>query len=94
MPDLAIRVPRMGFALLLLPLLGSASPAPAPRTAVSVQRQHEPPRLAPDRPQYVSAVIPCAYGSCRVQIHVPATSAQTIPLPRATPAPPPVLAQR
>lgn len=94
MPYLALRAPRIGFALLLVPLLGTASFAPAPRAAVAVAQPSQPPRLATGRPLYVSAVIPCASGSCHVQIRVPAASAPAIPLPRTTPATPPVLAQR
>ena len=92
MPHLSVRAPRIGFALLLLPLLGSASPVPAPRSAVPIP-QSAPAPLAAERATFVPAHIPCVTGTCQVQMYVPYAPAQTRPLPRST-ATPGSLAQR
>jgi hypothetical protein len=94
----ALRVPRVGFALVLLPVfLGSASGAPAPGIAApSMQpalKQAASAPLSADRPVFVTATISCISGSCQVQVYAPAAAAPTRPLPQTTPAPQ-ALAQR
>ena len=78
----ALRVPRLGYALLLLPVfLGSASGAPAPGVAApakpALKHTSASAQLPAGRPAFVSATIPCASGTCQVQIHVPADDATT-----------------
>ena len=95
---LAIRAPRAGYALLLLPLLiGSASGAPAPGPAVSVEQPAPAPsastRLPSDSPTFVTGTIPCISGTCQVQVYAPVVAAPRKPLPQATSAAQP-LAQR
>jgi hypothetical protein len=95
---LAIRAPRAGYALLLLPLLiGSASGAPAPGPAASVEQPAPQPsasaELPLDSPAFVAGTIPCISGTCQVQVYAPVAPAPRKPLPRTTPAPQP-LAQR
>ena len=86
------RVPRLGFALVFLPVfLGSASGAPAPGIAAPVgqpplKHSATPAQFPADRPTFVSATIPCVSGSCQVQVYAPdvAASAKS---PRTTSAP-------
>lgn len=96
----ALRVPRMGFALVFLPVfLGSASGAPASGApAPGIAAPADPPALrqsasaaqlpSADRPAFVPATIPCISGSCQVQVYAPAAAAQTTPLPRTASAQP------
>ncbi|HYR07924.1 MAG TPA: hypothetical protein VEQ60_09155 [Longimicrobium sp.] len=89
---LAIRAPRAGYALLLLPLLiGSASGAPAPGPAASVEQPAPAPsasaQLPSDSPTFVTGTIPCISGSCQVQVYAPAVPPPRKPLPQTTSAP-------
>ena len=92
MLHLAIRAPRAGYALLLLPLLiGSASGAPAPGPAASVEQPAPAPsasaQIPSDSPMFVTGTIPCISGTCQVQVYAPAVPAPRKPLPQTTPAP-------
>lgn len=86
----ALRVPRIGYALVLLPVfLGSASGAPAPDVAargdIPIPLKSAPSQVPADRPAFVSATIPCISGTCEVQIYAPAAPAQPLPRPHAAP---------
>jgi hypothetical protein len=94
----ALRVPRLGFALIFLPvLLGSASSAPALGHATSSGQPASPPIAATppraDHPEMVAATIPCISGSCQVLVYAPVRAAASRPLPRTT-SKPQALAQR
>lgn len=93
----ALRVPRIGFALILFAVcLGSASGAPAPDLASVEQRAAEQSAFTQsptDSPAFVAGTIPCISGTCEVRIYAPAAPAPTTPLPRTT-ATPPALARR
>jgi hypothetical protein len=86
----ALRVPRIGFALVLLPVfLGSASGAPASGLVTHIEQPaptpFAPPRLPADSPALVTATIPCISGTCQVQVHAPMLAAPIKPLaPRTT----------
>jgi hypothetical protein len=91
MYHLAIRAPRAGYALLLLPLLiGSASGAPAPGPAASAEQPAPQPSAAAqlpiNSPAFVTGTIPCISGTCQVQVYAPAVPAPRKPLPQATSA--------
>jgi hypothetical protein len=83
------RASRIGFALVLLPVfLGSASGAPAPGLAASIEqpapRQSASSRLPADSTTLVTATIPCISGTCEVRMHAPATLAPIKALPSRT----------
>jgi hypothetical protein len=93
------RVPRLGFALVFLPVfLGSASGAPAPGIAAPagpppLKHSATSAQFPADRPAFVPATIPCVSGSCQVQVYARAHAASRKPLPRTT-SDPQALAQR
>jgi hypothetical protein len=93
MPHPALHAPRVGYVLLLLPLLlGSASGAPAHGLAAPVEQPAPSASTQFPADSLVSASIPCITGTCEVQIH--ASTAPSSPLPATTNAAPQGLAQR
>jgi hypothetical protein len=85
----ALRVPRIGFALVLLPVfLGSASGAPAPGVTAPIEQpapqQYASPRPPADSQTLVTATIPCISGTCKVQLLAPMTDAPIKPLQART----------
>ena len=95
----ALRVPRVGFALVFLPVfLGSASGAPAvgvvvPAGKPALKHSAVSAQFPAEQPPFFPATIPCVSGSCRVLVYAPAPVAPRKPLPRTTSAPH-ALAQR
>lgn len=89
MIHLALRAPRVGFALLLPVFLGSASRAPGAGLAAPVEPAAPEPsissRLSTDSPAFV-ATIPCVSGTCEVRLYAPVAPAPNKPLPRTTSA--------
>lgn len=80
----ALRGPRNGAALLLLPVfIASASGAPAPGSAVSIQPAPEQSASAPvhaDSPALIRTTMPCASGTCEVKLPVAAVRPPIRPL--------------
>ncbi|WP_420127958.1 hypothetical protein [Longimicrobium sp.] len=82
----ALRGPRTGAALLLLPVfIGSASGAPAPGSAVSIERPApEQSASAPvnaDSLALIHTTIPCISGTCEVKLPASAMRPPIKPLP-------------
>lgn len=95
MPHLRVRAPRAGYALILLTaFVGSASGASPSGSAVPVDP------LASTRPAraytpanatvLVAAVIPCATGTCAVQIPAPPDTSTKLGPTRTAPESPPL----
>jgi hypothetical protein len=83
------RAPRIGFALVLLPVcLGSASGAwPSGLAAPVEQPTRGPSASAPlpiDSPALVTATIPCVSGTCEVKVPASPIRAPIKPLPTRT----------